>query len=194
MSLDDVNHFNKWAKTYDKSFMQRLFFGPIQSKMLSIIDKEYSGKEPPRIILDIGCGTGRLLRAAALRWPKAKLFGADPAEQMIAEAKRLNPNATFKISAAESLPFSDHTFDLVVSSLSFHHWADQAKGLQEIARVLRPGGCFCLADHTLPLACLLRETVKNRKQIRELINNAGLSVAIQRRDWKRFVLITLAKK
>jgi len=71
---------------------------------------------------------------------------------------------------------------------------DQAKGLQEIARVLRPGGRFCLADHTLPLACLFHEAVKNRKQIRELFNNAGLSVVIQRRAWKRFVLITLAKK
>jgi ubiquinone/menaquinone biosynthesis C-methylase UbiE len=194
MSLNDVNHFNKWAKTYDKSFMQRLFFGPIQSKMLSIIDKEYSCKEPPRIILDIGCGTGRLLRAAALRWPTAQLFGADPAEQMIAEATRLNPNATFRVSAAESLPFSDHTFDLVTSSLSFHHWADRSKGLQEIARVLRPGGHFCLADHTLPLACLFGEAVNNRKQIRELVNNAGLSVVAQRRAWTRFVLITLAKR
>jgi Methylase involved in ubiquinone/menaquinone biosynthesis len=158
-----------------------------------LIDKE-GAEEPPPNVLDVGCGTGRLLRAASIRWPQAQLFGVDPAEQMISEANRLNTNITFKLSPAESLPFPDQTFDLVVSSLSFHHWADQLKGLQEIARVLRTGGLFCLADHTLPFASLFRESVKSRKQILGLINSVGLSVVIQRRAWTRFVVITLAKK
>jgi ubiquinone/menaquinone biosynthesis C-methylase UbiE len=193
MPSKDIQHFNDWAKTYDHSFMQRLFFGPIHDKMVDLIDKEGTEK-PPRNMLDVGCGTGRLLRAASIRWPQAQLFGVDPAEQMISEANRLNTNITFKLSPAESLPFPDQTFDLVVSSLSFHHWADGLKGLQEIARVLRPGGLFCLADHTLPFTNLFRESVKSREQIRGLINGVGLSVVIQRRAWMRFVVITLAKK
>jgi Methylase involved in ubiquinone/menaquinone biosynthesis len=193
MPSKDIQHFNNWAKTYDRSFMQRLFFGPIHDKMVDLIDKE-GADGPPHIILDVGCGTGRFLRVASTRWPQAQLFGVDPAEQMISEAKRLNSNATFKISTAESLPFPDQTFDLIVSSLSFHHWADQLKGLHEIARVLRPGGCFCLADQTMPLAGLFGESFKSSEQIRGLINSIGLSVVIQRRAWTRFVLITLARK
>jgi SAM-dependent methyltransferase len=84
--------------------------------------------------------------------------------------------------------------DVVLSSLSFHHWADQRKGLQEIARVLRPGGLFCLADHTVLLAGLSGEKVKSREQIRALMIDAGLAVRQHQRLGMRFVLITLAQK
>ncbi len=194
MPSDDIKRFNTWAKNYDRSIMQKLFFGPIQSRMLELIDKDFSTAGSLNTVLDVGCGTGRLLRSASARWPQTQLFGVDPADQMILEAKRLNANATFKVSAAESLPFSGQTFDLVMSSLSFHHWADQLKGIKEISRVLRPGGRFCLADHTMPFANLFREKVKSGKQIRELITNVGLSVVSQQGGWTRFVLITLAKK
>lgn len=192
-SSKDIQRFNNWAKTYDRSIMQRLYFGPIHNKMFKLIDK--AGADGPlRTVLDVGCGTGRFLRVASTRWPQAQLFGVDPAEQMISEAKRLNPIAEFKISTAESLPFPDQSFDLVVSSLSFHHWANQVKGLHEIARVLRPGGRFCLADHTMLFANFFHESVKSRKQIRGLINCVGLSVVIQQSAWTRFVIITLARK
>ena len=64
------------------------------------------------------------------------IIGIDPAEQMILEAARLNPKATFKVGFAESLPIADETADIVVSSLSFHHWENQKEGIREIARVL----------------------------------------------------------
>jgi ubiquinone/menaquinone biosynthesis C-methylase UbiE len=191
-SSRDVKRFDQWAATYDQSVMQRLFFGPVHSKMLELLVRGL--KDTPRCIIDVGCGTGRLLRAASVRWPEAQLFGVDPAERMVAEANRLNPNATFKLAWAESLPFPDQTADLVLTSLSFHHWANQAKGLQEIARVLRPGGLFCLADHSLLLLKLFRERVKSRNQIRALIIGAGLAVREQQSLGMRFVLITLAQK
>jgi ubiquinone/menaquinone biosynthesis C-methylase UbiE len=152
-------------------------------------------KDPPNCIIDVGCGTGRLLRAASVRWPQVQLFGVDPAEQMVAEANRLNPNVIFKLAPAESLPFPDQTADIVLSSLSFHHWANQKKGLQEIARVLRLGGLFCLADHNIILlAKLFGEKVKSREQIRALMTGAGFNVRQQQRLGMRFVLITLAQK
>jgi ubiquinone/menaquinone biosynthesis C-methylase UbiE len=188
----DVKRFNQWAATYDRSVMQRLFFGPTHSKMLDLLGQEL--KDPPRCIIDVGCGTGRLLRAASVRWPGAQLFGVDPAEQMVSEATRLNPNVTFKLASAESLPFPDQAADLVLSSLSFHHWADQPKGLQEIARVLRPGGWFCLADHDMLLLKLFGEKVKSRNQIRALLIGSGLAVRQHQRLRMRAVLITLAQK
>jgi len=160
--------------------------------MLDLLTQEL--KTPPRCIIDVGCGTGRLLRAASVLWPEAQLFGVDPAKEMVSEAQKLDANATFKLALAESLPFPDQTADMVLSSLSFHHWADQAKGLQEIARVLRPGGLFCLADHRLLLAKLFGKKVKSRNQIRALLTGAGLAVRRQQKLGMRFVLITLAQK
>jgi len=166
----DIKRFDQWAPTYDQSVTQRLYFVPVHSKMLDLLVQEVR-KEPPSCIIDVGCGTGRLLRSASVRWPEAQLLGVDPAEQMVAEATRLNPNAIFKLASAESLPFPDQTADIVFSSLSFHHWADQKKGFQEIARVLCSGGFFCLADHNiLLLARLFSEKVKSSKQIRELFS------------------------
>jgi len=190
----DVKRFDRWAATYDQSVLQRLYFLPVHSKMLDLLVREGS-KDAPSCIIDVGCGTGRLLRDASARWPEAQLLGVDPAEKMVAEATRLNPNAIFRLASAESLPFPDQTADIVLSSLSFHHWANQKKGLQEIVRVLRPGGFFCLADHNvILLAKLIGERVKSREQIRALMISAGLSVRQQQRLGIRFVLITLAQK
>ena len=189
----DVERFNRRAASYEKSVRQKLLFGPVQSQMLNLLIRE-GPKDPPGCIIDIGYGTGRLLRTASEHWAQAQLFGVDPAEQMISEAHRLNPKVTFKIASAESLPFPDQTADIILSSLSFHHWADPQKSFQEIARVLRPGGWFCLADLIIPLAALFHDKFKNYEQIRKLMIGAGLIVRQHQRVRMRFVLITLAQK
>jgi ubiquinone/menaquinone biosynthesis C-methylase UbiE len=79
----------------------------------------------------------------------AELCGVDPAPRMLVEArKRLgdDPGVGLEHGAAERLPFADTSFDLVVSAMSFDHWADQELGLSECARVLRPAGRLVLAD------------------------------------------------
>ena len=189
----DVKHFNQWALTYEQSILQRLLFGPVHTKILELLAHE-EAKEPPTCILDVGCGTGRFLRAASVRWPQAQLLGVDPAEQMILEAARLNPQAIFKVGFAESLPLPDESADIVVSSLSFHHWEDHQKGIQEIARVLRPEGLLCLADHNMLLSKLWKEKVQSRKEIQTFMIEAGLTVRRSQGLGLRFVLITLAQK
>lgn len=189
----DVDRFDQWAATYDRSLMQRLFFGPVHNRMLDLIARD-GPKEPPCCILDVGCGTGRLLHDASDRWPEAKFYGVDPAEHMALKARRLNPKASIQIAPAESIPFPDGTADLVLSSISFHHWADHAKAVKEVARMLKPGGFFCLADHQFLLTKFLGEKVKSKSEIRYLMVNAGLTVRVHRGMGIRFVLITLAQK
>ena len=190
----DIRQFNRWAATYDTSILQRWYFGPIHSAMLDLLEQEERIEHSPKSILDIGCGTGRLLRAVSARWPKAELFGVNAAARMISEAKRLNPSATFNVARAEALPIPNQSMDFVLSSFSFQHWADHSKGLQEIARVLRPGGLFCLADHTMRLAKVFNERVRSGKALWAFIGSAGLAFRVHRRLWMRFVLVTVAQK
>ena len=189
----DVDRFNRWAPTYDQSMMQRWFFGPVHAEIIKQLLR-VGPQDPQCCIIDVGCGTGRLLRAIAPYWPQAQLFGVDPAKQMLAEAHRLNPKVNFVRAPAEFLPFPDQTADMVLSSISFHHWADQQRGIGEVARVLRPGGWFCLADHTFLPARWFGDKVRSDKDIYSLMNAAGLTVRQHQRMGIRFVLITLAQK
>ncbi|MFE4952191.1 class I SAM-dependent methyltransferase [Leifsonia sp. NPDC056665] len=107
---------------------------------VSLID----GTPEPRT-LDVGCGSGALLRLLARLRPDARLTGVDPAAGMVREAVASTPADVLQASA-EALPFEDGAFDLVVSSSSFSHWEDKAAGLAECRRVLAPGGALLLAD------------------------------------------------
>jgi len=108
----------------------------------------------PLRVLDVGCGTGYLLRLLAGRYPQAtELAGIDAAPSMIEAAEQVaeDQRLRFTIGVAERLPYPDDVFDLVVSTTSFDHWADQQAGLRECARVLAPGGHLMLADLFSPL-------------------------------------------
>ncbi|HVC74934.1 MAG TPA: methyltransferase domain-containing protein [Candidatus Micrarchaeaceae archaeon] len=103
----------------------------------------------PMRVLDVGCGTGYLLRLLAGRCSSAvELAGVDPAPTMIglAEAAACDERLTFSVGFAEHLPYLDGAFDLLVSTTSFDHWADQRAGLAECARVMRPGARLVLVD------------------------------------------------
>ncbi len=189
----DVDRFDQWADHYEQSIMQRLYFRHVHATMLHLLTEERPELSPTSI-LDIGCGTGHFLRLASTVWPDAQLHGVDPANKMISEAARLNSKGNFKVGFAENIPLPDASADIIVSSLSFHHWADQQKGIYEIARILRPNGLFCLADHSLSIAKHFGENVKTSKEKKEMMANAGLEVRQQRGMGLRFVHIILARK
>jgi SAM-dependent methyltransferase len=97
-------------------------------------------------VLDVGCGPGHLANRLA-RDHGLEVTGLDPDPSMIERARANAEHAvaaecrpTFVVGGAAALPFADNSFDLVVSTLSMHHWADAAAGQAEIGRVLRPGG------------------------------------------------------
>lgn len=189
----DILYFNEWAKTYDRSILQTIFFTRIHAHMLKLLSRELAGGVPACMV-DVGCGTGRLLSTASRRWPAAALFGADPAEVMVAEANRIRPEVEIRLATAEALPFEDESANIVTTSLSFHHWQDQAKGVAEIARILRPGGIFCIADHTFFPAKLFGERPLSARQLSGLLREQGLSPLRQRWAGLPFILVTLARK
>ena len=143
---DDVAHFDRWSSRYDRSTLQRFFFGPIQE---ATIAEAALVSQDPKAVLDVGCGTGQLLRRLADRYPDAELVGVDPSPGMVHHARLASApdrRVQFLNARAENLPFADGHFDLVVTTLSFHHWSDQEDGLREIRRVLRLSGVFVLTD------------------------------------------------
>ena len=99
-------------------------------------------------VLEVAIGTGKNLPY----YPRGcRIIGADASKEMLAiaqrRASRLWLDVSFSLAAAEALPFSDATFDTVVSSLSTCTFPDPVAALQEMARVCRPEGKVLLLEH-----------------------------------------------
>ena len=142
----DVDAFDRRASGYESGRLGGLH-RDIADRTIRIALAE---APDPRRVLDVGCGTGYLLRQMAARLPGAvDLAGVDAAPGMIEVARSAepaDPRLRFSEGFAEALPHPAGSFDLVVSTTSFDHWADQGAGLSECARVLTPGGHLVLTD------------------------------------------------
>lgn len=187
----DVRRFEQWSHSYEHSWMQQRLFNRVHGAALDLA----AAVPPPTAVLDVGCGTGRLLRAAAARWPDAQLIGVDPAQGMVDVARQLTPGATIHRGLAESLPLPAASVDLVFSTISFHHWHDHAAGVREIARVLRPGGHFVLVDFAPPrlLAWLsMHRGALTAAARARYFSAAGLRIERQLRVGYPLILATLA--
>lgn len=170
-NINEREHFNQWSETYEGSIMQWLLFDRVHRGVLRRIPTGFT----PTRVLDIGCGTGRLLRRMQARWPSVFLIGVDLAAGMVAQARTQTPAASIFLARAENLPLKSDTVDLVTSTASFHHWSDQARGVREAMRVLRRGGLFILADMSIshgghPLS---------RSKVKSIFENAGLTIRSQ---------------
>lgn len=190
--MHDVERFSRWAGGYDRARFQR-HIARIHDAMLATVADDPSS---PTEILDVGCGTGRFLGKAGRRWPSARLVGVDPAEGMIAVARRLAPDVSFHIAPAESLPVAPSSIDLAFSAISLHHWANQLRGLREVAQALRPGGLVCLADIAVPrwIAKVLHSRAQNAEGIRRLVAQAGLELEGERHILAHVIFIVVARR
>ena len=100
-------------------------------------------------VLDVGTGPGRLPVEIARRSPQVRVTGLDVSPRMIeAATAAIEPGqqVTAEVGDVAKLPYRDGSVDLVVSTLSQHHWPDRAAALAELARVLAPGGRIWIYD------------------------------------------------
>jgi ubiquinone/menaquinone biosynthesis C-methylase UbiE len=108
---------------------------------------------PSFVVLDVAAGTGHLGRAIAPHVQRVVAVDLTPA--MIAEGRREASgaglgNIVFEQGRAENLPYTDHSFDMVVTRLSLHHFADPRPAVLEMTRVCKPGGQVGIMDMTSP--------------------------------------------
>jgi SAM-dependent methyltransferase len=96
--------------------------------------------------LDVACGTGVLAREVASRiGPDGRVMGVDLNPGMLEVANRLAPEIEWRQAAAESLPFPDESFDVVVSQFGLMFFADQRQAVREMLRVAVPQGRLAVA-------------------------------------------------
>lgn len=101
---------------------------------------------------DLGCGAGQLAVGLARAAPELRITGVDLSNLLLGQALHraaaagLAHRVDFRTGDVERTPFEDASLDLVLSTLSLHHWRDPTAVLNEIARILRPGGSFVIFD------------------------------------------------
>src|SRR3990170_2056503 len=107
-------------------------------------------------IMDVGCGSGTLLIEAKTRYPNSDFLGIDPDKKILQLAEKKLEQAGVKARLvqgfAQELPFPPASFDLVISTLIFHHMSTPVKkeAVKEIYRILKDMGRFLLADFGQP--------------------------------------------
>lgn len=110
------------------------------SRLLAPQLADLAGVRPGQRVLDVGCGPGSLLSEVARRVGAGMVAGVDPSVPFVAAAQERHPGADVRVAPAEDLPFADDTFDVALAQLVVHFMRDPVAGLQEMARVTRPGG------------------------------------------------------
>jgi ubiquinone/menaquinone biosynthesis C-methylase UbiE len=117
-------------------------------------------------VLDVGTGPGVLLVELAGRRPDLRLTGVDLSTDMVAAAQRnvgeFGDRVSVRVGDAADLPFPNDSFDVVVTSLSMHHWDHPADAVPELARVLRTGGRLHVYDFGHAPFDVLTDTARER--------------------------------
>lgn len=111
---------------------------------------------PGHRVLDLGCGTGTLTIMLKQAHPEATIIGLDGDPKVLeigrAKARQAGVDITLDEGMANQLPYPDQSFDRVLSSLVLHHLTadNKRRTLQEVVRVLRPGGGLYVVDFGKP--------------------------------------------
>ena len=147
--------------------------------------EELEALRPVRLI-DIGCGPGGFLSAVQKRFPEIRLSALDLSEEMVREtAQRLGPAAAATAGDAEHMPLESGQYDAVTCNMSIHHYPHPQDAVNEMYRILAPGGTLLLNDMdcAAPIRTLANRIfprlpggdvkMYTRQEIAKMMQNAG---------------------
>jgi ubiquinone/menaquinone biosynthesis C-methylase UbiE len=169
--------FDRWAPNYDFLFTT-IFYQALHKRLLEYLELPETAN-----VLDLGCGTGRLLNRLAAKFPHLKGTGLDLSSIMLRQARQTNQHhdrLIFIRGNAEALPFAENQFDAVFNSISFLHYPNPQQVVSEVSRVLNKEGRYHLIDYlggdifSPKLKSFVPISFYSFEQREELGRNAGL--------------------
>jgi|SRR3989344_782822 len=190
-------YFSSWSSTYDWKLFQ-FWMKKFQKPILKILDNTN-----PSTLIDISCGTGEFLKELTKQKPKYTLYGVDITQGMIDQAKqKLSSSVHLSLADVHHLPFKDYYFDYVTNTEAFHHFENQSRALQEMARITKKNGKIIVVDinfffrsihnlfEKLEPGCV---KVNSKKEMRQLFEDVGLKNITQQRNFL-FAVMTIGEK
>ena len=175
--------WDHWSKTFDNKWGAP--FRYLQKNIISLAKLQNNAR-----FLDLGCGTGWAVRhAAILLKEQGNVVGIDISEGMIAKAKENATglkNVNFYRASSEELPLESNYFDVIICTMSFHHYLNPGKALSEVYRILKQGGRIYILDGTTDdfftkwIDTLARKIEKvhvkqySTAEYKQMFSNAGL--------------------
>lgn len=103
---------------------------------------DYLNVKSGKKLIDIGCGTGQLLKAANLRG--LQTYGIDISDEAVEIAKKISKNSEIYVGRGEELKFQDRIFDYITCLGALEHFLDMKKGIKEMVRVGKDNALFCI--------------------------------------------------
>jgi ubiquinone/menaquinone biosynthesis C-methylase UbiE len=131
--------FNEWARAGKGESMEK-GHGPVGKQAVALMQVGTDSR-----VLDVGCGSGWATRLLADYAVNGRVTGIDISDEMVNLARESSSsyaNVDFEVASAEQLPFPDNEFSHAFSMESLYYYRNIPKALQEIQRVLKPGGSF----------------------------------------------------
>ena len=188
---DAQRTFDRWAGSYERDPFSRLI-GRLQREALAALELRTGDR-----FLDVGCGTGAGVRAAAEVVERA--VGVDLSPKMLAEARERSrglANVEFVEGDSENLPFGDGEFTAIVCTTSLHHYPRPDAAAREMARVLAPKGRVVIGDMTSdsPVIKVVDFLCRNferghvrfhrAEDLRRMLEDAGFDHTERRSAWR----------
>jgi SAM-dependent methyltransferase len=162
--MNSLQEFDRHKETYRTEIDRAVsfsgqshdFFTRVKAEYLIDILKEIQKSRPERPsgvlpieVLDIGCGHGHIHPYLVQPDVPLKLHAIDVAATVVEEARRLNPTVEYESYEGDWLPYPDQSFDVAYTIAVMHHVppAQWPAFLQEMRRVVRPGGLVVIFEH-----------------------------------------------
>lgn len=149
--LENRSYFDRWSRRYDEGRISGWFQ---YTQELAV--RELNLKPNSRI-LDVGCGTGHAVVRLASMCPRGKVCGIDISAGMVAKASaKVSKNTSAKVeflqASSDDIPYPAAEFDHVLCTNSFHHYPSPSRVLEEMRRVLKPGGQLVILENAPDLS------------------------------------------